>query len=641
MKYSIRVLLLIVFIGMISIGTLSACKKNETSDFAKLNQQELVKAMGLGWNLGNQLEANKDKTPEETNWGNPLITEDLMKAVKVAGFHSIRIPISYFSKIGDAPDYTIDKAWLDRIQEVVDYCIKNDLYVVINIHGDGFQSIDGGWLYADAEDQATVKAKFSAVWKQIATRFKNYDEHLIFESMNEISDMSYAEPKQWIYDNINTYNQVFLDTIRQTGGYNNLRWVLIPGWNTDITYTAGDYGFIIPTDNYLSDKIPEGENRIIISAHYYAPWDFCGGESGEITQWGDDATDPAKTSTHSGQGFMAAQFKLLYDKFTSKGFPVIIGEFGAIDKCNYDEKNSYYREFFDHKICENSIKYGCIPMYWDNGYNSEYGLALFDREKATVTQQGIIDAMLKVYQPVEEAKGTSTGIKLDRTKVDMEIGADPVSLATTLTPVNSSDTINWSSSDETVVTVNSQGVLKAQNMGTAIVTASANGNKAECTVNVVLSDNVSVRLYAIETKAWSSVQSEERAVITPEGGTFTLTIKGSKDILSNIGSLYLKDQLVQGNIIKASQFSGAKIRINSVKFNGVDCTPLVSTEDAINPDSLAFDYCLLNRWVEKSEKISGASLSEETGSYYFTAADYQDSNTIEVTFTVSDIVMAK
>lgn len=149
-----------------------------------------------GWNLGNQLEANSGGTPSETAWGNPTITEKLIKEVKAQGFKSVRIPVSYLSKIGDGPDYTIDSAWLDRVQEVVDMCVNNGLYAIINVHGDGYYSVGGGWLLCNEPeaDQKVIKEKFKKVWAQIADRFKNYDEHLVYESMNEVFDGNSGGP---------------------------------------------------------------------------------------------------------------------------------------------------------------------------------------------------------------------------------------------------------------------------------------------------------------------------------------------------------------------------------------------------------------------------------------------------------------
>ena len=185
-----------------------------------------------------------------------MVTKEFISKVKAAGFKNIRIPVSYLKKIGSGPDYTIDSAWLNRIQEVVDYAISQDMYVMINMHGDGYKTVVGSWLIVDAKDQDSIKEKYKKVWQQIANKFKNYDEHLIFESMNEEFDGDWDDPKPEDYANLNAYNQIFVDTIRQTGGNNSARWLLIPGWNTNIDYTVGNYGFVIPTDNYRSSSIP-------------------------------------------------------------------------------------------------------------------------------------------------------------------------------------------------------------------------------------------------------------------------------------------------------------------------------------------------------------------------------------------------
>ena len=168
-------------LGVSGAGGIAPAQKASASSFQHLNQQEIVDAMGAGWNLGNQLESAIGGTPHETNWGNPVITENLVKAVKNQGFKSIRVPVSYLSKIGSAPNYTIDSSWLDRIQQVVDMCINNGFYVILNMHGDGYNTIEGGWLLCNGQDQNTIRKKYAACWQQIANRFKDYDEHLVFE----------------------------------------------------------------------------------------------------------------------------------------------------------------------------------------------------------------------------------------------------------------------------------------------------------------------------------------------------------------------------------------------------------------------------------------------------------------------------
>lgn len=117
-------------------------------------------------------------------------------------------------------------------------CINNGLYAIINIHGDGYNTVEGGWLLCNGADQYTIRQKYAACWKQIAERFKNYDHHLVFESMNEVFDDTYGVPNHTYYSNINSLNQIFVDTVRQTGGNNAKRWLMLPGWNTNINYTC-------------------------------------------------------------------------------------------------------------------------------------------------------------------------------------------------------------------------------------------------------------------------------------------------------------------------------------------------------------------------------------------------------------------
>ena len=354
---------------------------------------QLVADMGKGWNLGNQLEATVDGMPSETAWGNPVVTGALFDRVRAAGFKTVRIPVSYLGKIGAAPNHTVDAAWLTRIQQVVDLAHDRGLYVLINMHGDGYKSVGGAWLICDAANQTAIKEKYQKVWQQVASKFQSYSGRLIFESMNENFDGQYGNPTQPCYSNINAYNQIFVDTVRRTGGNNTSRWLLVPGWNTNIDHTVGG-GFVVPTDQYRSAAIPGAEKRIMISVHYYDPWDFAGTESGAITQWGPAATDPAKKSTWGQQDFMDAQLKKMHDTFVVKGYPVFVGEYGSIDKTAFDATNNRYRADFARTLVATAKKYGAATAYWDNGHNGQYGFALFDRNSATVTQQSIITAIM-------------------------------------------------------------------------------------------------------------------------------------------------------------------------------------------------------------------------------------------------------
>ncbi|MCR5201805.1 MAG: glycoside hydrolase family 5 protein [Lachnospiraceae bacterium] len=384
------------------------------STFTDLSQSEIVAEMGAGWNIGNQLEAydSSSGNPSETAWGNPEITQSMFAAVREAGFKSVRIPVSYlnylYADTNGTNGYSINSTWLARVKAVIDMALAEDLYVITNIHGDGYNSVKGGWLLCNGSDQTTIKAKYEAFWKIIATTFKDYDEHLIFESMNEEYDGTYENPNSTYYSNINDYNQIFVDTVRQAGGNNDKRWLLLPGWNTNINYTAENYGFEIPTDNYLSSSVPSGEKRIMISVHYYDPWNFCGEESSSVTQWGDSATDSSKIANWGDESYLDGQFQKLYNKFTSQGYPVVIGEYGSIDKNTYDSTNETCRAEFANKVCKYSVEYGCIPVYWDNGYTGDYGFALFDRSTKEVLHQEIIDGIMEYYGDGDTASDDTT-----------------------------------------------------------------------------------------------------------------------------------------------------------------------------------------------------------------------------------------
>lgn len=361
------------------------------SAWTELDQTTITKEMGMGWNLGNQLEASNAGIPSETTWGNPTISEDLIKAVKEQGFKTIRIPVSYLDKIGAAPDYTIDSAWLDRVQEVVDYVVGNDLYAIINIHGDGYYTVDKSWLRCVDDNQDEIKDKYEKVWAQIADRFKDYDQHLIFESMNEESDNTYGKPNATGYENINAYNQIFVDTVRKTGSNNEKRWLLIPGWNTNIEYTAGNYGFVIPTDSGCK---ADG-NRLMISVHYYDPYNFTIDENMATakTQWGKYAVE--NYDNWGQEDYVDSTMKKLNDAFVSKGYPVIIGEMGVQNKEHVSDTFGGFRCYWTEYVVKAAKDNCCIPVYWDNGWNGDKGFGVINRSTREITQPDLIAAMMR------------------------------------------------------------------------------------------------------------------------------------------------------------------------------------------------------------------------------------------------------
>jgi len=616
-------------------GGVPARAATSTSSFQDLNQQQITEAMGVGYNLGNSLEANDAGTPNETAWGNPKLTEQFVLAAKSAGFQSIRIPVSYLNKIDDNNGYQIDSAWLDRVQEVVDYCVKNDMYAIVNMHGDGYTTINGGWLLCGSSDQTKIREKYKACWQQIATRFKDYDEHLIFESMNEEFDGTYGDPNRTHYENINTYNQIFVDTVRQTGGNNDKRWLLIPGWNTDINYTVGDYGFALPTDQYLSSGVAAGEKRIMISVHYYAPWEFCGTESQAVTQWGSKATDSTKKASWGDESYMVSQFKKLKDKFVSQGYPVVIGEFGAINKSSIDSQNTVCRADFYQKVCYYAKQNGLVPVAWDNGYNGVYGFCLIDRSTNTVVHPEVVNAVMEIYR----ASSTATGISLDKDRITVSVGDAGVQLNASLTPADSQDLISWSSDDDTVATVSSSGLVTAVGAGSCTITASvAGGYKAECKVTVPKPTYIRTKLYMMNTNDWGTTVSEESADITTADQEYTMTLKVTDTQLQNIGSLYLKD--IQATEPEDSPISYATLKVKSITVNGKEYsmnnsvfTYNSSLKSTTGKANNVFDFAFVNIWAITYID----DVTTESKKAYFNGVSYQGTNTISMTFEVSDV----
>ena len=180
----------------VAAGVYGVTKPASADVTAQASAAQLVADMGAGWNLGNTLEASNNGLPSETAWGNPVVTQALIDRVRASGFKTIRIPVSYLGHIGAGPSYTINAAWLNRIQEIVDYAHRRGLYVLINMHGDGYKTVGGAWLICDLADQTTIRDKYQKVWQQVATRFQSYNDRLIFESMNEEFDGQYGNPTQ-------------------------------------------------------------------------------------------------------------------------------------------------------------------------------------------------------------------------------------------------------------------------------------------------------------------------------------------------------------------------------------------------------------------------------------------------------------
>jgi endoglucanase len=347
-------------------------------EFVSTSTQLLRRAV-LGWNVGNSLDA----PPGETAWGNPRVSPELMEGVAQAGFGLVRIPVTWTYHMGPAPDYVLERRWLKRVDEVVGYARAAGLYAVINIHHDGADGSKGvQWLTledaagntTDANNAAVTK-RFVKVWSQIAKHFSGYGEELLFESMNEIHDgYGAADPKHMAF--INELNQAFVEVVRSSGGNNGKRFLVVPGYNTNIDHTIA--GFRLP-----NDPTP---NRLILSIHYYDPYLFT--LMAEKHTWG--RASPGRDDWGQ-EDFVVKQFDQLKTRYVDQGVPVLLGEYGATQQDGFEDYRRYYLEY----VTKAAVDRGILPVLWDNGGPGSGAdkFRLLDRNTGTVVYPHIMDAL--------------------------------------------------------------------------------------------------------------------------------------------------------------------------------------------------------------------------------------------------------
>ena len=330
---------------------------------------ELADMMGKAWNLGNALDSTSNGTAGETLWNNKFpVSKEMFDAVKDAGFGTVRIPVSYMDKIVQNADgtYTIESAYMARVKQVVDAALDAGLYVIVNIHNDGGNGVEGMWLdiTKTGSDFTAVQNKFAGVWSSIANTFANYDQKLIFEGFNELNNGNYnADPETYQLNNVNALNQAFVTAVRNTGGNNSDRVLIVNGYNANIDNTVN--GFVKPNDT--------STDRLMLSVHFYDPYDFTLNENG-TSSWGTDEQID----------YLDSKISTISQFANTNGMPVLIGEYGAIDKNNLSARASYCYEL---NYCAGY--YGnIVTAYWDNGAIGTNGFALFNRETNTVNSDG-------------------------------------------------------------------------------------------------------------------------------------------------------------------------------------------------------------------------------------------------------------
>lgn len=316
---------------------------------------EITQMMEKGWNLGNTFDATggrkSDAYSQETSWGNPKVTKELIDGVKAAGFNTIRIPVTWYNYIDKSNGYKIDEAFLNRVKEIVDYAYENNMFVILNAHHEKW--VNDRNIHENYEE---IGKELNAVWSQLADNFAEYDQHLIFEGMNEprAVGMDYEwTGNQACYDAVNYLDQVFVDCIRNNGkGYNAERALMIPG------YAASSNPNVLKSIQIPQYNGKDAEN-VIISVHCYSPYNFCLSDNQE-------SFDPKNSEDTAEITSLMGNLKRL---FLNNGIPVVIGECGVTNTRDNDEARKSWLTYFSDITEENGIP----AVLWDNGAKGNSG----------------------------------------------------------------------------------------------------------------------------------------------------------------------------------------------------------------------------------------------------------------------------
>ena len=345
---------------------------------------QLAAKIKLGWNIGNSLEA----TGGETAWGNPRVTNQLIQLVKQSGFNAIRIPCSWNQYMENSSTAKLKLDWLNRVKEVVQMCVDNDMYVLLNIHW------DGGWLENNVtpEKQVANNAKQKAFWEQIATHLRSFDEHLLLAGTNEPNVENATQMSV-----LNSYHQTFIDAVRSTGGRNSNRVLVVQGPSTDVEKTNSLMS-TLPTDQI--------QNKLMVEVHYYTPYQFA--LMTEDASWGKmfyywgsgfhSTTDTQRNATWGEESTVDEMMGLMKTKFVDKGIPVILGEYAVGRRTSLTGSNltlhlasrAHYLKYVTKQAKANGI----LPFYWDAGGIGNNGSGLFNRSNNTVFDQQALDALV-------------------------------------------------------------------------------------------------------------------------------------------------------------------------------------------------------------------------------------------------------
>jgi endoglucanase len=335
---------------------------------------QLAAKFKLGINIGNTLEA----IGGETAWGNPQVTQALIDKYKASGFTAVRIPCSW-DQYANQTTGKISDQWMARVKQVVQYCVNDGMYVLLNIHW------DGGWLENNitTRAQTSVNAKQKAYWEQIATAMRDFDEHVMFASANEPNASDVTSMNVLL-----SYHQTFVNAVRSTGGHNTYRTLVVQGPSTNIDNTDNLMN-TLPTD--------PTPGRLMVEVHNYDPYQFTLMSSDQswgnmFYYWGQNnhsTIEPSRNATWGEEDWVITEFQKMKTKFADKGIPVILGEYGAyrrttpLDMDKHQASVDSWATFFTQQALVDGMK----PFWWDTG-------GMISRSNYNVTDQRTLNAIL-------------------------------------------------------------------------------------------------------------------------------------------------------------------------------------------------------------------------------------------------------
>lgn len=477
MKKNVFLILLTICVALLHSPMIAQTSHTGMRDMTGL---ELTEDMAPGINLFNTLDASctwlgKDQgLVTETCWGQPYTTPEMIASFAQRGFKTLRLPVTWYMHTGDAPNYTIDPLWMDRVEEVANYAFDYDMYVIINIHHDDYKDThEGTWLspvYADSTENID---RLEKVWTQIANRFKDYGDYLIFETLNEPrqvgSQYEWSGGSEENKKMVSRYNEVSLETIRQTGGNNASRFVMMPQVAANGNSAKTDW------------VNPGNDSKVIVSIHAYSPFWFALDDN-NTDDWGS-TQEIAALQNEIGQ---------LSAHFVANGQAVVMGEWGVTGSKPEAQRINYYDIYT--KACKDG---GIVPVTWIFGFN-----------KTTLkwSNPEVEESILKHYYPIID------NVTFTLPKDTIFVG-DEMQLYASITPSNTDIRFTtWLTSDLSLASINKTGLLTAHKEGKVTVSVGINGSLAY--QDLVILDTVVKISHFIEAEDYteqSGVQTESTA----------------------------------------------------------------------------------------------------------------------------------